>query len=286
MDALFAQSCNVRQVQPIRNPLPLPQQPRSRPVRAKAGISAAAALPQNLIGIHSGVFVGDWKPQDAERAIKGAKDAGYDLIECEHMPLISFNAFHSICFVAILDKHQTCLLESAKAHRLICIPCMPVMGPTQVLACIGCHLHAGCCDAVNLSVPEEVDANVTRELLQKYDLQAAGSLVRLLLPEQDLLICGYYQRRSLQTSAVPLQGLSKATDISSSDADIRRAGIQLLSGALKVRCTAHTPSLWCLLRGTCMHEAVLQLAMQAGRICRRPRWKAGLGISYTCTCRR
>ena len=38
-------------------------------------------LPKNPIGIHSGVFVGDWKPQDAERAIKGAKEAGYDLIE-------------------------------------------------------------------------------------------------------------------------------------------------------------------------------------------------------------
>ncbi len=38
-------------------------------------------LPKNPIGIHSGVFVGDWKPQDAERAVRGAKEAGYDLIE-------------------------------------------------------------------------------------------------------------------------------------------------------------------------------------------------------------
>jgi hypothetical protein len=30
--------------------------------------------------------VGDWRPQDAERAIKGAKDAGFDLIECTRCP--------------------------------------------------------------------------------------------------------------------------------------------------------------------------------------------------------
>lgn len=44
-------------------------------------VNAAAASPSNLVGIHSGVFVGDWRPQDAECAIKGAKDAGFDLIE-------------------------------------------------------------------------------------------------------------------------------------------------------------------------------------------------------------
>ena len=37
-----------------------------------------------------------------------------------------------------------------------------------------------------------------------------------------------------------MQGLSKATDISSSDADVRKAGIQLLSGALKVSSLGHT----------------------------------------------
>ena len=31
---------------------------------------------------------------------------------------------------------------------------------------------------MNLSVPEEVDAKLTKELLDKYDLKAAGSLVR------------------------------------------------------------------------------------------------------------
>lgn len=31
--------------------------------------------------------------------------------------------------------------------------------------------------AVNLSVPEEVDADLTKEVLQKYNVQAAGSLV-------------------------------------------------------------------------------------------------------------
>ena len=31
--------------------------------------------------------------------------------------------------------------------------------------------------AVNLSVPEEVDAELTKEVLHKYNVQAAGSLV-------------------------------------------------------------------------------------------------------------
>ncbi|CAL8467552.1 g7090 [Coccomyxa elongata] len=101
-------------------------------------VNAAAALPSNLVGIHSGVFVGDWRPQDAERAVKGAKDAGFDLIE------------------------------------------------------------------LNLSVPEEVDADLTKQLLEKYDLQASGSL-----------------------------GLSRATDISSNDVEVRKNGIKLLSGAIK-----------------------------------------------------
>ncbi len=54
----------------------------ARPCRAVTPrVCAGLVLPQNPIGIHSGVFVGDWKPQDAERAVKGAKEAGYDLIE-------------------------------------------------------------------------------------------------------------------------------------------------------------------------------------------------------------
>ena len=52
---------------------------------------------------------------------------------------------------------------------------MPV-GTSQM--CVSQLLDRTCCNAVNLSVPEEVDAELTRELLQKYDLQAAGSLVR------------------------------------------------------------------------------------------------------------
>ena len=92
MDALNAQKCISKPLQPCTSPTPLPTPARSRHVRAKSGTSGAAVLPQNLIGIHSGVFVGDWKPQDAERAIKGAKDAGYDLIECEHWALILFHS--------------------------------------------------------------------------------------------------------------------------------------------------------------------------------------------------
>ena len=51
----------------------------------------------------------------------------------------------------------------------------PTWRPAKVVRCTLCM----CCNTVNLSVPEEVDAELTRELLQKYDLQAAGSLVRL-----------------------------------------------------------------------------------------------------------
>ncbi|KAK9909828.1 hypothetical protein WJX75_008097 [Coccomyxa subellipsoidea] len=125
----------------IQAPKICPCNPRGGAVITRAAspvVNAAAVLPKNLIGIHSGVFVGDWRPEDAERAVKGAKEAGFDLIE------------------------------------------------------------------LNLSVPEEVDAESTKKVLEKYDLKASGSL-----------------------------GLSRATDISSSDAEIRKNGIKLLSGALK-----------------------------------------------------
>ncbi len=41
-------------------------------------------------------------------------------------------------------------------------------------------LECSCVPVVNLSVPEEVDAQLTKELLNKYDLKAAGSLVSML----------------------------------------------------------------------------------------------------------
>ncbi|EIE24548.1 xylose isomerase domain-containing protein [Coccomyxa subellipsoidea C-169] len=130
---------------PLLNKYPLTRpslgKPKCGAVSTRAAsqvVNAAAVLPKNLIGIHSGVFVGDWRPEDAERAVKGAKEAGFDLIE------------------------------------------------------------------LNLSVPEEVDADLTKKVLRDYELQASGSL-----------------------------GLSRATDISSSDTEIRRNGIKLLSNALK-----------------------------------------------------
>lgn len=94
---------------------------------------------------------------------------------------------------------------------------------------------------MNLSVPEEVDAELTKELLQKYDIQAAGSLVRPLCQSSSVHAEAFSRSIFQCRLHMPLQGLSKATDISSSDADIRRAGIQLLSGALKVS-TARTLS--------------------------------------------
>ena len=41
----------------------------------------APKKPQNLVGIHSQVWVGGWNPEQAETSISGSKNAGYDLIE-------------------------------------------------------------------------------------------------------------------------------------------------------------------------------------------------------------
>jgi hypothetical protein len=71
----------------IQAPKICPCNPRGGAVITRAAssvVNAAAVLPKNLIGIHSGVFVGDWRPEDAERAVKGAKEAGFDLIERTH----------------------------------------------------------------------------------------------------------------------------------------------------------------------------------------------------------
>ena len=55
--------------------------PQSRlAVRAQAG-------PSNQIGIHAQVWVGDWSKDEAVKAIKGTKDAGYDIIERESLRL-------------------------------------------------------------------------------------------------------------------------------------------------------------------------------------------------------
>ena len=76
---------------PLLNKYPLTRpslgKPKCGAVSTRAAsqvVNAGAVLPKNLIGIHSGVFVGDWRPEDAERAVKGAKEAGFDLIECAH----------------------------------------------------------------------------------------------------------------------------------------------------------------------------------------------------------
>lgn len=75
----MSQSLQLQQavLQPLRH-----SSRHARPCRAVTQqVRAGVVLPKNPIGIHSGVFVGDWKPEDAERAVKGAKEAGYDLIE-------------------------------------------------------------------------------------------------------------------------------------------------------------------------------------------------------------
>lgn len=80
------------------------------PTRAASPIvNSAAALPKNLIGIHSGVFVGDWKPEDAERAVKGAKDAGFDLIECAHASMGALSIAGLVELENTMFQSITCL---------------------------------------------------------------------------------------------------------------------------------------------------------------------------------
>lgn len=45
------------------------------------------AFENNLIGIHSMVFSPKWDKEGAVRACKGAKNAGFDMIEISLMPL-------------------------------------------------------------------------------------------------------------------------------------------------------------------------------------------------------
>ena len=58
-----------------------------RPTRlicqAVSAPKSAPKKPQNPVGIHSQVWVGGWKPEQAETSIGGTKNAGYDLIERE-----------------------------------------------------------------------------------------------------------------------------------------------------------------------------------------------------------
>lgn len=63
-------------------------------VRAQAG-------PSNPIGIHAQVWVGDWSKDEAIKAIKGTKDAGYDLIEREssrHAQITSLESLKACAF--------------------------------------------------------------------------------------------------------------------------------------------------------------------------------------------
>lgn len=48
-------------------------------------LNVVAALKDNPVGVHAMVFVGGWSKDEAVKAISGAKRAGYDLIEREHL---------------------------------------------------------------------------------------------------------------------------------------------------------------------------------------------------------
>lgn len=66
---------------------PLQARPRARSQRAP---TCAASAPKNLVGVHSGVFVGGWSSSECEQALSSAKNAGYDLIEGAALNLVGF----------------------------------------------------------------------------------------------------------------------------------------------------------------------------------------------------
>lgn len=63
-----------------------------RPV-GKAGRAivcrAAGSRYQNPIGVHQNVWVGGWSKEEVEATVSGSKEAGYDLVECGWLKILT-----------------------------------------------------------------------------------------------------------------------------------------------------------------------------------------------------
>ena len=94
----------------------------------------------------------------------------------------------------------------------------------------GIYMHLA--DAVNVSVPEEMDGKLTKSIIEEYGLKSSASMVRparvQLCPKRD------------STNDVAMQGLSKKHDISSEDNEVVKAGKEHLIKCLEASlCIAH-----------------------------------------------
>jgi len=58
--------------------------------RRTAAPVCRAATAGNIIGAHSSVWVGGWTEEDVRRSVRGAKTAGYDLVEVATLDPVSF----------------------------------------------------------------------------------------------------------------------------------------------------------------------------------------------------
>ena len=150
-----------------------------RPQRSARLVCRAQANPgQSLIGCHSQVWVGGWDRKDILRSVEGTKNAGFDLIE------------GSFCLLACLTQSPSrpittrcarkCLRRSLLAyvtdcsqdHHLLSIEISRMVSAYPVSQ-LTLPLHC----AVNVSVPEEMDAKLTKDIISEYGLKCSASMV-------------------------------------------------------------------------------------------------------------
>lgn len=159
--------------------------------RRRCLTTKAQGGPSNPIGIHAQVWVGDWSKNEAVKAISGTKKAGYDLIErrlcsaCSDR-LYLYLIYSSLsCYLGLLWPHQSGLPQSMPPNEVSILfryellkswACLAFLCITHDNA-IFLKLMGSWCGAVNVSVPETVDAKMTKSVLEEHDLGASASLV-------------------------------------------------------------------------------------------------------------
>ena len=127
---------------------------------------SAPTNPKNSIGIHSQVWVGGWSPEEAEKAISGTKDAGFDLIERE----LFLSSAGNSCYWQTVRQRSSCLIAAGLASLTLPFNCDGCLSPNWWSV-----------RAVNVSEPDKFDAALTKDLLQKYGIKGSGSLVSALV---------------------------------------------------------------------------------------------------------